>query len=244
MAESPPPVTPAAIAALIDHAILKPELTHDEVAAELDLAARLGVFSVCVRPSDVGRAVARLEGSGVLVGTVIGFPHGTTSTAAKVAESVTALHEGARELDMVLRIGALRSGDVAAVEADIRSVVATAAESGVPVKVILETVLLTDEQVVAGAQAAERAGAAFVKTSTGFAGGGATPHHVSLMRSAVGPRVRIKASGGVRSLDTLLELRALGADRFGTSASAVILADAERLATTGGSSGAADPTSY
>jgi deoxyribose-phosphate aldolase len=239
-------VTPgsAAIAALIDHAILKPELTASDVDAELDVAARAGVFSVCVRPSDVAKAVARLAGTEVLVGTVIGFPHGTTSTAAKVAESVTALHEGARELDMVLHIGALRSGDIDAVEADIRAVVATAAEQGALVKVILETVFLTDAEVIAGAQAAERAGAAFVKTSTGFAGGGATPHHIALMRSAVGPGVRIKASGGVRSLDTLLELKALGADRFGTSASAAILADAEQLATTGSSSRRTDDSSY
>ncbi len=244
MPDTSAPTTPEAIAALIDHAILKPDLTHDEVDADLDLAARTRVFSVCVRPSDVAKAVSRLQGTGVLVGTVIGFPHGTTSTAAKVAESVTALHEGARELDMVLHIGALRSGDLATVEADIRAVVAAAAEEGVIVKVILETALLSDEQVVAGARAAERAGAAFVKTSTGFAGGGATPHHLRLMRDAVGPDVRIKASGGVRSLDTLLELRALGVDRFGTSATATILEDAERLATTGSSSGAQDASSY
>jgi deoxyribose-phosphate aldolase len=244
MADATASSEPAEIAALIDHAVLKPELTHAEVDAELDLAARAGVFSVCVRPSDVAKAVARLDGTGVLVGTVIGFPHGTTSTATKVAESVTALHEGARELDMVLHIGALRSGDLAAVEADIRAVVAVAAEQGALVKVILETVLLADDEVVAGAQAAERAGAAFVKTSTGFAGGGATAHHVRLMRAAVGPEVRIKASGGVRGLDTLLELRALGVDRFGTSATTTILADAERLATRGVSSGQQDPSSY
>jgi deoxyribose-phosphate aldolase len=244
MADATASSEPAEIAALIDHAVLKPELTHAEVDAELDLAARARVFSVCVRPSDVAKAVARLGGTGVLVGTVIGFPHGTTSTATKVAESVTALHEGARELDMVLHIGALRSGDLAAVEADIRAVVAVAAEQGALVKVILETVLLADDEVVAGAQAAERAGAAFVKTSTGFAGGGATAHHVTLMRAAVGPEVRIKASGGVRGLDTLLELRALGVDRFGTSATTTILADAERLATTGVSSGQQDSSSY
>src|SRR3954471_1790582 len=229
MAEAIAPTGPAEIAALIDHAILKPELTHSEVDAELDLAARAGVFSVCVRPSDVAKATARLAGTGVLVGTVIGCPHGTTSPAAKVAESVTALHDGARELDMVLHIGALRSGDLPAVEADIRAVVATAAEQGVIVKVILETVLLSDDEVVAGAQAAERAGAAFVKTSTGFAGGGATAHHLALMRSSVSDAVRLKASGGVRSLDTLLEMRGIGVDRFGTSATDTILRDVERL---------------
>jgi deoxyribose-phosphate aldolase len=212
------------------------------VAAELDLAARWGVFSVCMRPSDVPRSVARLDGTAVLTGTVLGFPHGTTSTAAKVAEARRALDDGARELDMVLHIGRLRSGQTAAVEDDIRAVVDEAA--GSVVKVILETVFLTDDEVVAACEAAERAGAAFVKTSTGFAGGGATLHHLALMRRSVSPRVRIKASGGVRSLATLLQMRALGVDRFGTSATETILTDVQRLVTTGTASGAEDTGSY
>ncbi|GAA4699311.1 deoxyribose-phosphate aldolase [Pseudonocardia yuanmonensis] len=219
-------MTPAApaIAAMIDHAILKPELTRDQVDAELALAARYGVFSVCVRPCDVAHAVDALAGSGVAVGTVLGFPHGTTSTAGKVAEARQALADGAVELDMVLTIGLLRSGLLADVEADIAAVVAEAGDR--VVKVILETAFLTGDEIVAGCRAAEAAGAAFVKTSTGFAGGGATAEHVALMRASVGPSVQVKASCGVRDLDTLLALHALGATRFGTSGSAVILDDA------------------
>ncbi|MGN6446682.1 deoxyribose-phosphate aldolase [Amnibacterium sp.] len=236
------PITVESIAALIDHAILKPELTDDQVAADLDLAARWGVFSVCVRPSDVPRSVARLDGTGVATGTVIGFPHGSTSTAAKTEESRRALDDGASELDMVLHIGRLRSGDLAAVTDDIAAVVAVA--GGHVVKVILETAFLTDDEVVAGAKAAEAAGASFVKTSTGFAGGGATLHHLRLMRDAVSPAVRVKASGGVRGLATLLEMRAVGVDRFGTSATETILGDVQRLVATGAASGATDASSY
>ena len=236
------PITVEGVAALLDHAILKPELTDAEVAADLDLAAKWAVFSVCVRPSDVARAVAHLAGGPVATGTVIGFPHGSTSTAAKTAESRRAIDDGAAELDMVLHIGRLRSGDIAAVEDDISAVVATA--GGRIVKVILETAYLTDDEVVAGSRAAERAGASFVKTSTGFAGGGATLHHLALMRGAVSPAVRIKASGGVRSLDTLLEMRAIGVDRFGTSATETILTDVQHLVDTGAAANTVDAASY
>lgn len=230
------------VAGAIDHAILKPQFTRAEVDAELDLAARHRLFSVCVRPSDIDHAVDRLAGSGVAVGTVIGFPHGTTSTAAKVAESRQALADGAAELDMVLNIGWLRSDLLDQVRADIAAVVDGA--DGHVVKVILETSLLDDDQIVAGCRAAEAAGADFVKTSTGFAGGGATAPHVRLMRDTVGAGVQVKASGGMRGLDALLELRAAGATRFGTSASAVILDDlAARLAGAEGT-GATDETSY
>lgn len=167
-----PRLTEAELAATIDHAILKPELTRAEVDADLDVAARWGVFSVCVRPSDIAHAVARLAGTGVAVGTVIGFPHGTTSTATKVAEVRQALEDGAVELDMVVNIGFLRSGMDDAVVDDIRAVVAAA--SGHVVKVILETSLLDEEQIARGSRLTEACGAAFVKTSTGFAGGGAT----------------------------------------------------------------------
>lgn len=234
--------TVESIAALIDHAILKPELTDAEVASDLDVAARWGVFSVCVRPSDILRSVARLAGTPVKTGTVLGFPHGSTSTAAKTAEARQALDDGAAELDMVLHIGRLRSGDIAAVTDDIAAVVAVA--EGRVVKVILETAFLTDEQIVRGSKAAEAAGASFVKTSTGFAGGGATLHHLQLMRGAVSPAVRIKASSGVRGLDTLLEMQAVGVDRFGTSATETILTDVQRLVATGATSGATDTASY
>lgn len=234
-----PDVTVEDIAEMIDHAILKPELTREQVDAELELAARHAIFSVCVRPCDVAHAVARLEATEVVIGTVIGFPHGTTSTAAKVAESRQAMDDGVAELDMVLNIGLLRSGLFEEVESDIRAVV-EAADDRV-VKVILETALLDDDQIVAGCEAAERAGARFVKTSTGFAEGGATIEHVRLMRSSVSAAVEIKASGGVRSLGTLLEMLEAGATRFGTSATAIILDD---LAGRVGGAASAGASSY
>jgi len=222
-----PDATPtvAEVAALIDHAILRPELTTADLAAACTEAASHRVFSVCVRPNDVRRAVVELAGSGVEVGTVIGFPHGSTSTFAKVAESRQSLADGATELDMVIQIGRLRSGLVDEVEADVAAVVDAA--GSVPVKVILETALLAPDEIVAGCLAAERAGAAFVKTSTGFAGRGASDDDIRLMRETVGPRVQVKASGGVRDLDTLLRFRALGATRIGTSATAAILDELE-----------------
>ncbi|WP_224392682.1 deoxyribose-phosphate aldolase [Pseudonocardia sp. ICBG1293] len=231
-----------AIAGMIDHAILKPELTRAEVDAQLDVAARYGIFSVCVRPSDVAHAVARLAGTGVAVGTVIGFPHGTTSTAAKVAEVRQAIADGAAELDMVLNIGRLRSGLTDDVRDDVRAVVEAA--DGRVVKVILETALLSDDDVVAGCRAAEAAGAAFVKTSTGFAGGGATPEHVALMRATVGSQVQVKASGGVRDLDTVLAFHAAGVTRFGTSGTATILDDAAARDAGGAAAARVDDASY
>jgi deoxyribose-phosphate aldolase len=225
---------------LIDHAILKPELDRAAVDAQLDEAATYRVFSVCVRPSDVAHAVDRLAGTGVGVGTVIGFPHGTTSTAAKVAESIQAMADGAFELDMVQNIGAAKSGDWERVEADVRAVVDAAGDT--VVKVILETAFLTDDEIVAASRAAVRAGAAFVKTSTGFAGGGATAEHIALMRATVGDACGVKASGGVRGLDTLIEMVRAGADRIGTSASARIVDEVEHRLTTGAASGAGDDT--
>ena len=233
----------AEIAGLIDHAILKPELTRADVDSQLDTAAQYSIFSVCVRPSDIAHAVSKLEGSGVLVGTVIGFPHGTTSSQAKAAEARQAIADGAAELDMVLNIGRLRSGLIADVEDDIRAVVDAA--DGTLVKVILETAFLSDEEIVAGCEAAERAGADFVKTSTGFAGGGATIPHLKLMRASVSAGVEVKASGGVRDLDTLLEMRELGVTRFGTSGTATILDDlAHRLEHGEASASTTDSSSY
>ena len=234
-------ITEQGLAATIDHAILKPELTRADVDAELGVAAEWGVFSVCVRPSDIAHAVRRLDGAGVEVGTVIGFPHGTTSTAAKVAEARRALEDGAVELDMVVNVGWLRSGFDDAVTDDIRAVVDAA--GGRIVKVILETSYLDDEQIVRGSRLVERAGASFVKTSTGF-GGGATVAHVALMRASVGPAVQVKASGGVRGLRTALEMLEAGATRLGTSASATILGELREIAAGGAASGAVDARSY
>ncbi|WP_434769171.1 deoxyribose-phosphate aldolase [Curtobacterium flaccumfaciens] len=234
------PVTVDAVRGLIDHAILKPELTRADVDAQLDEAAAHRVFSVCVRPSDVAHAVERLTGTGVGVGTVIGFPHGTTSTAAKVAESLQALADGAFELDMVQNIGAAKSGDWQRVEQDVRAVVDAAGDT--VVKVILETAFLTDDEIVAASRAAQTAGAAFVKTSTGFAGGGATAEHIALMRRTVGADTGVKASGGVRGLDTLLDMVQAGANRIGTSASARILDEVAHRAETGAASALGDDT--
>lgn len=222
MSASAPSVT--AIAAMIDHAILKPELTRAAVDAELDTAARYRVLSVCVRPCDVGHAVHRLAGTGVAVGTVIGFPHGTASTAAKVAEAGRAVADGAAELDTTLNLGRLCSGAVDEAKADVHAVVDAA--QGRLVKVILEIAFLSDEEIVAGCRVAEWAGAAFVKTSTGFAHGGATVPQVDLMRRTVGTSMQVKASGGVRDLDAVLAFHAAGATRIGTSSTATILDEA------------------
>lgn len=230
------------LAATIDHAILKPDFTRADVDAQLDIAAEWGVFSVCVRPSDIAYAVSRLAGTGVKVGTVIGFPHGTTSTAAKVAETRQALADGAAEVDMVVNIGALRSGFDEVVTEDIRAVVDAA--SGHITKVILETSLLDDEQIERGSRLTEAGGAHFVKTSTGFAGGGATAEHVALMRRTVGEHVEVKASGGVRSYDDAIAMLEAGATRLGTSGSAVILGEARRIDAGGSATGAVDSGSY
>ncbi|CAI9391624.1 deoxyribose-phosphate aldolase [Microbacterium sp. T2.11-28] len=235
-------ISERALAATLDHAILKPELTRADVDAELDIAAEWGVFSVCVRPSDIPHAVSRLSGTGVAVGTVIGFPHGTTSTAAKVAEVRQALSDGAVEFDMVVNIGALRSGFDDVVVDDIRAVVAAA--DGRITKVILETALLDEEQIARGSRLTEAGGADFVKTSTGFAGGGATAAHVRLMRDSVGEGVQVKASGGVRSYADALAMLEAGATRLGTSGSAVILGEARRVDAGEDATGAVDSSSY
>jgi deoxyribose-phosphate aldolase len=214
------------VAKMIDHALLRPELTDADIRRGCAVAAQYRVMSACVRASDVPLAAEVLSGTGVLVGTVIGFPHGAVATRIKAAETVLAGEQGAGELDMVVNIGWLRSGSLDAVEADIRAVVDAAGSA--PVKLILETAYLTDEEKVAGCHAAERAGAAFVKTSTGFAPTGATVADVALMRATVSSRVGVKASGGVRTLDQLLELANAGANRIGASATADILDDLDR----------------
>lgn len=214
------------VADLIDHALLKPDLTPAEVERSCRELAQEEIWSVCVRPSDVALAKDAVEGHATRVCTVIGFPHGTTSTAAKVAESRQALSDGATELDMVLNIGRLRGGDLDAVREDVAAVVQVGHEAGALVKVIFETALLDDEQIRSAARVSEEAGADFIKTSTGFAGGGATLPHVRLMRASAGPGVQIKASGGVRDIDTLLAMCAEGVTRIGTSSTAALLAGA------------------
>lgn len=212
------------VAGTIDHSLLRPELTLDEVRAGCELAARYRVASVCVRPADVALAAAALDGSPVAVGTVIGFPHGAHVTATKVFEAERAMADGATELDMVINIGWLRSGEDARVEADVRAVVEAAGEVAI-VKVILENAYLDDDQKVRGCHAVEAAGAHYVKTSTGFAPSGATLEDLRMMRASVSERVKVKAAGGVRTLDALLAVIEAGCSRSGATATAAMLDD-------------------
>ena len=217
-------ITVERVAKTIDHSLLRPELTVDEVLAGCELAARYDVASVCCRPIDVSRCVERLAGSDVVVGTVIGFPHGSNLTATKVFEAQRALEQGAVELDMVLQIGLLRSGLTDEVRADIAAVVAAAGD-GALVKVILENAYLTDDEKVTACRLAEDAGAAYVKTSTGYAPSGATLDDLRLMRATVSPRIKVKAAGGVRTLDALIDCINAGIDRCGATATATIIDD-------------------
>ncbi|HEV3101829.1 MAG TPA: deoxyribose-phosphate aldolase [Candidatus Dormibacteraeota bacterium] len=211
------------VAKTIDHSLLRPELDDEFIADGCRLAARYQVASVCCRPADVKRAAELLAGTGVAVGTVIGFPHGGTTTEVKVFEAEQALRDGATELDMVINIGALRSGRDAYVKEEIAAIVAKAHAAGAIVKVILENAYLDDDQKVRGCRLAEAAGADFVKTSTGFAPTGATHEDLALMRRTVSPHVGVKAAGGVRTLDGLLAVMELGVTRIGATQTAAIL---------------------
>jgi deoxyribose-phosphate aldolase len=216
------------IAKMLDHSLLKPELTVDQMVAGCRLARRYGVAAACVKPSEVARAKEEVEGSGVLPATVVGFPHGAHRTEVKVLEAELAIRDGARELDMVLNIGRLLSGDFDFVEKDIRAVVDTAHSHGVIVKVILENCYLTDPLKIAACGISEKAGADFVKSATGFGPGGTVLADLVLMRKSVGPKVKVKAAGGIRTLDALLPAFRAGTVRFGTTASDVILDEAEK----------------
>jgi deoxyribose-phosphate aldolase len=218
-------LTERQIAKTIDHSLLRPELDDAFVEAGCHLAAAYDVASVCVRPVDVRRAKAILDGTDVKVGTVIGFPHGSSTTDTKVAEARRALQDGATELDMVIDIGALKSGRDSDVQRDIEAVVAVAHEADAIVKVILENAYLTDDEKVRGSRLTEAAGAEFVKTSTGFAAGGATHEDLALMRRTVSPHVQVKAAGGVRTLDALIAVMNLGTTRVGATATKAIIDD-------------------
>lgn len=215
----------ADVAKVIDHSLLRPELDDAFVTAGCELAATYDVASVCCRPADVVRAASILRGTDVKVGTTIGFPHGNHVTAIKVAEARQALADGAVELDMVLMIGALKSGRDADVEADIAAVVEAAHDAGAIVKVIFENAYLTDDEKVRACRITEAAGGDFVKTSTGFAPSGATLDDLRLMRANTSPHVQVKAAGGVRTLDALLEVMAVGVTRCGATATAAMLDD-------------------
>ena len=213
------------IAKTIDHSLLRPELDDAFIEDGCRLAAEYHVASVCCRPVDVARAAAILRETDVAVGTTIGFPHGNHLTETKLVEARRALDDGASELDMVLLIGALKSGRDAEVMADISAVVELAHANGALVKVIFENHYLTDDEKIRACHLSEAAGADFVKTSTGFAAGGATQEDLRLMRANVSDRVQVKAAGGVRTLDALIEVMALGVTRVGATQTKPIIDD-------------------
>ncbi len=233
-------MTPQELARLIDHTALKPDTTEARIRTLCDEARRYGFAAVCVNPCYVPLAAELLQGSAVAVCTVVGFPLGANRTAIKAAEAEQAIRDGAAELDMVLNIGFLKSGRLQEVLEDIRAVVDVARAARPPagrdrtlVKVILETALLTDAEKETACRLALEAGADFVKTSTGFAGGGATVEDVALMRRVVGDRMGVKASGGIRTRAQAEALVAAGANRLGTSAGVALIQDT-----------ASDPESY
>ncbi|NOY98909.1 MAG: deoxyribose-phosphate aldolase [Chloroflexi bacterium] len=211
------------IASMIDHTLLKPDATPDQIAQLCYEARKYGFASVCINPAHVPLCADLLRGTPVKVCTVIGFPLGATAPEVKAYEAKTALRDGATEIDMVINIGALKGGDHTLVARDIQGVVQVAHAAGAIVKVIIETALLTDEEKVAACLLAKEAGADYVKTSTGFAGGGATVEDVALMRRVVGPEMGVKASGGVRSFEDVKNMVAAGATRIGASAGVKIV---------------------
>ena len=215
--------TDASLASMIDHTMLKPDATPDQIAQLCFEARKYNFASVCVNPTWVELCAQLLRGSPVKVCTVIGFPLGASAAEVKAFETENALDNGATEIDMVINIGALKARDLELVARDIRGVVMASHARGVIVKVIIEAVLLTDEEKTLACLLAKEAGADFVKTSTGFAGGGATVHDVALMRRVVGPEMGIKAAGGVRTYEDAENMIKAGATRIGASAGVKIL---------------------
>jgi deoxyribose-phosphate aldolase len=221
------------IADMIDHSLLRPELTEAEVREGCRLAVRYRTASVCARPVDLALAVDELAGTPVRPTTVIGFPHGSETAEAKLFEAREALAAGAVELDMVLNIGRLRSGDTEYVEKEIEGICRLAHGKGALLKVILENAYLDDRQKEEACRLSARAGADFVKTSTGFAPSGATLADLRLMRRTCPAWMKVKAAGGVRTLDDALAVRSAGASRFGATRTAEILEEAKRRAAEG-----------
>ncbi len=211
------------IAKMIDHSLLNPTLTDADIIAGCQLADEYNVASVCVRPSDVKLAKSILINSEVLVTTVIGFPHGTTTTLAKLAEAQEAIDNGCAELDLVINIGKLKSGELGYVAKDLGSVIAVAHAQQVKVKVIFENTYLTKEEIKEATFICNKVNADWVKTSTGYAGGGATDEDLKIMRTYALPHIQVKAAGGVRTLERALEVRKLGCSRFGATATKSIL---------------------
>jgi len=217
---------PRDLARFIDHTLLKPDATADDIDALCDEARTFGFAAVCVNPTWVRRCAQLLRGSDVKVASVVGFPFGASTTEVKALEARRAIRDGAREIDMVINVGALKSGDDCLVEHDIRSVAQVAHEYDVICKVIIETALLTDDEKVRACLAAKKAGADFVKTSTGFSKGGATVADVALMRRTVGSELGVKASGGVKGLEDARKMVEAGATRIGASVGVKIAQEA------------------
>jgi len=221
-------VTAQEIADMIDVSLLNPTFTLDMITKGCETAMTYRCISVCLRPADVKLAANILKGSDVKVTTVVGFPHGSNETETKVFETLKAVEEGCVEVDVVLNIGRLLSGDLDYVRKDLRAVVDAAHASRVLVKVIFENAYLTDEQKRLACRICAEVGADFTKTSTGYAPGGATVHDLKLMRANTPSSMRLKASGGVRTLDDALIVRAVGASRFGCTRTETIMNDAYR----------------
>ena len=232
------------LARMIDHTLLKPDATPDQIAQLCFEARKHGFASVCINPTWVELCAKLLEGSAVKVCTVIGFPLGATSPEVKTFETKNAIDHGATEIDMVINIGALKARDLELVAKDIRSVVITAHSGGAIVKVIIEAVLLTDEEKTIACLLSKEAGADFVKTSTGFASGGATVHDVTLMRKAVGLEMGVKAAGGVRTYEDAEKMVKAGATRIGASAGVKIIQGPSKEASPAGATPAAPVKSY
>lgn len=211
------------IAKMIDHSLLRPELTDEDIAKGFETAKKYNVATICCGPSSVALAQKHLDGSGVKVTTVVGFPNGYNKTETKVFEAEQAIKDGAVELDMVINIGKLLSKDFIYVKNDIKAVADVAHSQNVLLKVILENHYLTDGLIEIGCKLAEDAGADFVKTSTGFAAGGATIKDLELMRRSVSDKVQIKAAGGVRDLEMALKVRKVGCTRFGATRTETIM---------------------
>jgi deoxyribose-phosphate aldolase len=215
------------VAGMIDHTLLKPDATRRDIEKLCREAAQFHFATVCVNPAWVALAANLLHGSGVGVCSVVGFPLGATTADVKHYETRRAIFDGASEIDMVINIGALKSGDLQTVERDINAVVQPCREANVVSKVILEVALLTDDEKIAGSSLAKAAGADFVKTSTGFASGGATAADVALMRRVVGADMGVKAAGGVRDYEGLKAMVAAGATRVGASAGVKIVQESK-----------------
>ncbi|NQT93030.1 MAG: deoxyribose-phosphate aldolase [Lentisphaerae bacterium] len=215
--------TKAEVARTIDHAVLKPTMTDADVIGNAAMCRERGVGCLCVRSCDVELAALELAGSSTITAAVIGFPHGNSRPEVKALEARLAIEDGARELDMVMNISKFLSGDHEMVQADIEAVVAEAKPKGVPVKVILESCLLTLEQVAEACKLAEAGGADFVKTSTGFADGGATPEAIEVMLKTVGETMKVKASGGIRTWETAVGYLERGCERLGIGSTEAVL---------------------